>query len=367
MSLYTRLRFVDPKMTMRRLAELAESGFAGMSSSDIANTLHVMDKQGIQSPDMALYLSKRCWNHSEGISRGGIMRSLSNMNISTPQSLSEGFMPDSVEDWINSAFAVILNPDMMRNEQIVEKYVMGALDHISRNPIVWKEYSLAHSQKSRDIQIIRHSLLYFHTEWYAKASNDMKASLALTSAQTCQPTNPQRSSAPAARFVGSLSSALLKLRVAHATNTTVGPFCADLIERDAKIIWQCNGPNRYFAQANPEKRLRPYHALQSQILTGMGYTVIPVPHWQWDNMKNHRTRIDYCRTNRYLACHDVRGAHPQYPAGGDPSYFDARMAVASLISFGNNQGETFFKKAAPKRSWIWSRPQISDTPLRVSI
>lgn len=372
LSQYNKLGYIDPVLTMHVLAELAGSGFADMSPKHCGSLLEIMDRQGVFLPELSLHIAGSCWDHPELVSSSSVFRALVNLDVDngeTLQKISQQLEPQSLQDWTNCAYAVALSPTLMSQNQTVEKLLIGALEHMSSHQSLWTEYLKTNPQRSRDIQIIRHALVYAYPDAYSSTTEKMKQALAMTGTLSVSPLNARRSRPPAVVFVESLSKSLLSLRVAHEKNSTLGPFAVDIIERDARLIWQCQGPNRYFSGTGAWRRLRPYHALQERVLSGMGYAVVLAPHWQWANMRSTKTRSDYCRTNRFLALNDPRQTHTGIGTHrhDDPASYDAREDASTIMDVYRNQGETFFKKGAPKRHWEWNRDLSDVTPLRVSI
>ncbi len=369
LSRYTRMGYLDSSLTMQGLAQISESGFTNFSPLQLVGVLEIVDRQGLHVPDLALHVARQCWGHPQEASRSLIMRRLANIGVEIPSEFVESLNPTSIGDLINAAYTSILNHSNIRPTPGMDKHVLGLLKHLTSHQSLWREFLMANPHHWRDLHIIRHALIYAHTSIYDLASPLMKDSLALICTSLCGPLNPRRSGPPAGRFVDNLSAVLLKQRVAHQKSVSLGPFNVDILERDSKIVWHCNSPNRYYTADGATKRLRSYYELQEVILRNMGYTVINIPYWQWANIRNSKTRGDYCRTNRFLALRDVRIQSPGIQAELDvnPVLFNARTGASISPDFNNNQGETFFKKGAPRQAWVWNRPNSTNTPLRVSI
>lgn len=113
----------------------------------------------------------------------------------------------------------------------------------------------------------------------------------------------KRNPRPPTNFVVRMSELLTKLRIAHFCYATRGPLVFDVLERDRRLIWQCNTADRFYARsADKTTSVR----LQERIAKGMGLRVASCEYWQWQKMKRRRTRLEYLRMQRYYALKDRR-------------------------------------------------------------
>ncbi|KAF4695743.1 hypothetical protein FOZ62_022981, partial [Perkinsus olseni] len=187
------------------------------------------------------------------------------------------------------------------------------------------------------------------------------------------------------KSITQLSLILRKLKVAHFVRARRGPFTFDILERDRRLIWECNNFDRYyggFCQLHVEgslglvllggvvrlgfcpecslhrssfDKLAP-RRLEERILKAMGYKIVQVPFWHWRRVTLKSRRIDMIRMSRFIALRDFRERHmaqgdaDQY---SDPTKFNARECALDSNSF-QYIGENFFKAQKPSKAWMLS-------------
>merc|ERR1712232_188446 len=151
-------------------------------------------------------------------------------------------------------------------------------------------------------------------------------------------------------FIRKLSAVLTKMKVGHLCNVDRGPFILDIVERDRKLVYECNHFDRFYV-GTTEKIASM--CLQERIVKAMGYRVVQIPHWQWNKIKHRRQRAEYMRMSRYYAIKDRRDFAPR-----DEELTD--VAVNEL----DHLGEYFFQKERPTSAWSWFQPRY-DASLRL--
>merc|ERR1712113_296851 len=125
---------------------------------------------------------------------------------------------------------------------------------------------------------------------------------------------PNKELQPIVSFTKKLSGILTKMKIGHICKAERGPFTLDIVERDRRLVYECNHFDRYYA-GTVEKIASM--CLQERIIKAMGYRVIQVPHWQWNKIKHRRQRIEYIRMSRYYAIKDRREFAPRDEAPQD--------------------------------------------------
>ncbi|CAE8581904.1 unnamed protein product, partial [Polarella glacialis] len=153
-------------------------------------------------------------------------------------------------------------------------------------------------------------------------------------------------------FTRKLANVLTKLKIGHMVNVVRGPFTLDLIERDRKIVYECNHFDRFYT--NSIEKIAPM-CLQERIVKAMGYKIVQVPHWQWNRIKHRRQRMEYIRMSRYYAVKDRRELAPR----------DEKPKDVALSDF-DFLGEYFFRKDMPLASWSWFQPRY-DASKRIPV
>jgi len=152
---------------------------------------------------------------------------------------------------------------------------------------------------------------------------------------------------PPGNFVNKLSFILRKLKVAHICNAERGPLMFDIVERDRKLVYECNHFDRYYWSTFEKIASR---TLQERIVKAMGYRVVQIPTWQWVRVKHKRARMEYLRMSRYYAIKDRREWVPR----------DDEPVDVAVNQF-DHLGEYFFKKERPSSAWSWFSPQYDYT------
>jgi len=187
--------------------------------------------------------------------------------------------------------------------------------------------------------LIRSALRYLHRNAYEELPEAVKG--ALKKVHRMEP--PLREPRPTINFVRKLSNILTKLRVAHMCNAERGPFVLDVVERDRKLVYECNHFDKFYT-GTTEKIASA--CLQERIVKAMGYRVVQIPHWQWNRVMHKKHRTEYVRMSRYYAIKDRRefGARNEEPSDVASNIFD-------------HLGEYFFRKERPSAPWSWFQPR----------
>ncbi|CAE7753875.1 unnamed protein product, partial [Symbiodinium pilosum] len=191
----------------------------------------------------------------------------------------------------------------------------------------------------RRVLLLRSALRYLHREVYAQLPKDVKQ--IFRRAHRMEPEIPQTQRM--VLFVSKLSHALTKLKIGHVAHAERGPFTFDIVERDRKIIYECNHFDRFYTSSTEKIASM---CLQERIAKAMGYRVIQVPHWHWNKIKHKRQRIEYIRMSRYYALKDRRELAPR----------DAPVRDPAVNEF-DYLGEYFYRKDMPSSHWSWFQPR----------
>ncbi|KAF4680032.1 hypothetical protein FOZ60_014170 [Perkinsus olseni] len=170
------------------------------------------------------------------------------------------------------------------------------------------------------------------------------------------------------KSITQLSLILRKLKVAHFVRARRGPFTFDILERDRRLIWECNNFDRYYGSSFD--KLAP-RRLEERILKAMGYRIVQVPFWHWRRVTLKSRRIDMIRMSRFIALRDFRERHmaqgdaDQY---SDPTKFNARECALDSNSF-QYIGENFFKSQKPSKAWMLSGAglKLQKLPTRITL
>jgi hypothetical protein len=144
---------------------------------------------------------------------------------------------------------------------------------------------------------------------------------------------------------------------------TVGPFRVDIKERDRRIVYQCDGAERY-KEGTSEKLVKL--RFQEFVMKSMGYKVVSVPHWHMERITLKKARVEYMRMSRHRAINDLRERAQQQISTSDVTLFDAEKAALEWV----NVGERFFKPEKLNRPWTWTRHKLVNTtslPTRVTL
>mmetsp|Transcript_35314 Transcript_35314/g.82460 ORF Transcript_35314/g.82460 Transcript_35314/m.82460 type:complete len:563 (+) Transcript_35314:54-1742(+) len=191
--------------------------------------------------------------------------------------------------------------------------------------------------------LLRSALRYLHREAYQEMSPELSQALRAVHRLELPDPDPK----PVVNFIRKLSHILTKLRIGHMVNAQRGPLLLDIVERDRKLVYECNHFDRYY---NGSTQKIASMCLQERIVKAMGYRVVQVPHWQWGKIRHKRQRIEYVRMSRYYAIKDRREFAPRDEPMED-------LCVNEL----DYQGEYFFRKDQPSSAWSWFQPRYDAT------
>eukprot|EP00929_Paragymnodinium_shiwhaense_P095780 TRINITY_DN5705_c0_g1_i1.p1 TRINITY_DN5705_c0_g1~~TRINITY_DN5705_c0_g1_i1.p1 ORF type:complete len:551 (+),score=99.64 TRINITY_DN5705_c0_g1_i1:123-1775(+) len=191
----------------------------------------------------------------------------------------------------------------------------------------------------RRVLLLRSAMRYLHRDAHKSLSQDAQDAFRMV--HRMEP--PTRVLKPTRNFIRKLSHTLTKLRIGHICEAERGAFVLDVVERDRKLVYECNHFDRFYA--NSIQKIASM-CLQERIVKAMGYRVVQVPHWQWIKIRHKRQRSEYIRMSRYYAIKDRREFSPRED---------------SVDDIGENEfehlGEYFFKKELPSKHWSWFSPK----------
>ncbi|KAF4702308.1 hypothetical protein FOZ63_014227, partial [Perkinsus olseni] len=108
-----------------------------------------------------------------------------------------------------------------------------------------------------------------------------------------------------------------KLKVAHFVRARRGPFTFDILERDRRLIWECNNFDRYYGSSFDKLATR---RLEERILK--------VPFWHWRRVTLKSGRIDMIRMSRFIALRDFRERHT---AQGDADQYSDPTKLGDIL------------------------------------
>lgn len=191
--------------------------------------------------------------------------------------------------------------------------------------------------------MLRSCLRYLHRDAYHALSTDATRALR----RVYRMEMPLKEPKPSVSFVRKLSHILTKIKVGHMCDVEKGPLLFDVIERDRKLVYECNHFDRFYVGTTSKIASS---CLQERIVKAMGYRVVQIPHWQWNKVKHKKQRIEYIRMSRYYAIKDRREFSPRDEQPSD-------IAANQFDYF----GEYFFRKEAPQSAWSWYQPRYDAT------
>lgn len=187
--------------------------------------------------------------------------------------------------------------------------------------------------------LLRNVMRYLYRDTYRELSDDVGKAF-----RRVHRMEPERKSLkPTVNFTRKLSDMLRKMKIAHLVNAESGPFILDAVERDRKLVYECNHFDRFYAGTTEKIATM---CLQERVVKAMGYRIVQIPHWQWNKIKHRKQRSEYLRMSRYYAIKDSRELSPRDEAPED----------VALNEF-DYLGEYFFKKERPSSSWSWFQPR----------
>eukprot|EP00435_Cladocopium_sp_Y103_P012027 s2526_g3.t1 len=197
----------------------------------------------------------------------------------------------------------------------------------------------------RRVLLLRSAMRYLHHPVYKELPDDV-----LKLFRKAHRMDTPLSLKPSRLFVRKLSHTLTKLKIGHLIDADRGPFTFDIVERDRKVVYECNHFDRFYAYSTEKIASM---CLQERIVKAMGYRVVQVPHWHWNKIRHKRQRTEYIRMSRYYALKDRREMVPR-----DEEVQD--VAVNEL----DFMGEYFFRKDMPQTHFAWFQPRY-DAKLRI--
>jgi hypothetical protein len=355
----------DERIVVTSLAGILEKGVNKLIPGDCARVLRIMDRQGFVHSELAQLLVSTLFDNAGDHSEiADAMVSLSNMKLPLEARFRTAAKSmESIKDCINVAWAIVLNPDLMGDSEVVGNILIPTLERVTTDYARLTEYLKGSPTGNVKLQSIRMALIHAHPGIYPSLGPITRSSLARLSSIPCSPMNPHRKSELSNGMVGSLSRTLFRAKFAHDIRVSSGVMPVDILERDARVAWFCNSRARFLTHSGVLS-VRPFHILKERIMSCMGYSVVSVPYWQWESVRNRKSRLDYCLSSRYAA--NSGSPHAAFE-GGRPDSFDAKtMSVPSTRSQ-VYAGESFLKKSRPKNSWAWHGGGTVVDSTRISI
>lgn len=334
---------------------IKSNGLAEFTTAEKLKLLNVLARQRILISPLLDLISKSCESDIDNNQNSRRCRVLAELRISAPIHLCEERLPDTIAGCVDMCVAVVMD-GIQREMSLTNRTVMLSclrnMHTLMGNIPDMPSFMDSNPLTLRDIQLVRYALQFSFPELYSQLDDSILETFARIQFYTVSPTRTGRCDPSNSVFVDQLGQILFKSKIAYTSFTQVGPFVVDILERDSKVIWQCNGPTRFYATSTRQTTV--YYDLQRMILTAMGYSVIDIPYWHWKRMRNRKVRSEYCRTSRHLAMHDIREhTHSCLATSRDPTEYNAKSSAVLQSVF---LGETVFKKEQPRKSWSWHRP-----------
>ena len=331
---------------------LNADGMQVMSNDDKLKLLSSLVRLRIQVSKLAEAISSSCSNLSTE-QNAKLCRLLAELGLLQPSIHEISNTPTGLMSSIDVACAICLYYTNGIRTDDLDKTLVESVSLVCHYIVQQEDvqkYLVRHPVMVRDIHTLGLVLQYVHRDLYAKLSENVLEVMAQVAyvgsagfGEKCKPSNTKP--------VAQLGDILFKLKHAYTKSVNIGPYIADILERDSKVMWQWNGPTRYYSTSKRE--LTAYYQLQRMVLNGMGYTVIDIPYWHWNRMRNRKVRSEYCRSSRHISLTDGREKLIQpLMSCRDPTLF--RINESPLLSA--YTGSIIFKKEQPKKSWSWHSP-----------
>jgi len=191
----------------------------------------------------------------------------------------------------------------------------------------------------RRLLLLRMALRYLHGDFYRALPEQVARAL-----RRVHRTELAREPWPMPHFLRKVSAILTKMKIGHLPQVERGPFTIDIVERDRKLVYECNHFDRFYAGTTEKIATM---CLQERIVKAMGYRVVQIPHWQWNRIMHRKQRVEYLKMSRYYAIKDRRELEPR----------DAEPADVATNQL-DYLGEYFFRKEMPSSHWSWHQPRV---------
>jgi hypothetical protein len=328
----TKIGFYNERISLKLLSSILELDLNNLNSLEIIELIEILNKQRIKDPEVISFMI-RGREFTSGYEQVKLIKHLANLNLIQ---LSGSFpIPSNPRLALDIAYSLTLAGDK------IESHVIPCLEVMTDSD---QEWGLEDCKKIR--------IIFHYLKFIKNFELNLKISKFLSKNSTKSENsilNPKRKISPNLKFISSISEILFKSKIPHSIHVEKGPFLLDILERDRKVVWECNRPNRFYVGTNEKTA---YYNLQEKILKSMGFKIVQIPFYHWSRMTNRKMRMDYVQMNRHLAITDIRENRTRNESFEDPSKFDAKTAAME----NGNYGEYFFHKEQPRRHWSWHKP-----------
>ena len=329
----------------------------GLSAKDRAEILGLMAKQLTRVPEYIHDISDGIHSELNDSDKFQLSLDLANLGMLDSSAVKTVPQPQNAFDAIRLCMAFVLSPETIDTAELIQSHFIPALHLLGRPDL--RDSSLANPTILRNLQIIRYALRYCYPNVYASVPDRVREFLAFACVETIVIGKLNRED----MLANSVSESLIKLSVRHTKDTLKGPFRMNIEEVGKKIVWECNS-RKHFYTGNSDMKKTAYYELQTRVLKGMGYSVVQIPYWHWDRLRNRKARVEYLKMSRHIVLVDSRERENLNGFHLSPIAFDASNAALRLQT-DQFLGDLAFRKEAPKRSWSWS--SASNLPVRVSL
>ncbi|KEP65234.1 UNVERIFIED_CONTAM: RAP domain-containing protein [Hammondia hammondi] len=211
----------------------------------------------------------------------------------------------TLADLTKAAHALLLLEMELEQKPLLESLLTAMAPEIFDRPVGFWSSSPAGPSLHRRLLLIRTALRHLHRDTIYNSLPTMVRQ-AFRRLHRIEIASPPRSPT---HFVTRMSALLTRLRIAHFCYAIRGPLVFDVLERDRRIVWQCNTVDRFYVNS-AEKTTAV--KLQERITQAMGLKVGNCEYWQWMKMKRKRTRLEYIRMQRYYILKDRRQHDPDF-------------------------------------------------------
>ena len=336
MSNLTRLGHTDSQLIVTcttKLLELAREQH--LSAHQASELISMFARQRLRIEDLVVALIAEFYPHMSVNEQARVVADGASLKIPLERLPDLPQVPQDVKACTDLIMAFVLNPELMQSESLVSSRFIPLLGYLNTRLSNRNILDSLDPAWRRKLLLTRAALKYAYPN--IEAAVPRSSSSFLTYAAVSEPTD-FRTATP---FKKQVSDTLFELGIRHSSNANFGALDVDIEESGKKVIWNCDTHSRFFVGVDSKTRT-PFYDLRDRVLHGMGYSLVQIPYWHWSRITNRKLRVDYCRMNRHLVLKEHRATNEQ-------AY----------------QGEYFFKKSVPKRSWSWHGQ--STLPVRISI
>jgi hypothetical protein len=344
----SRLGFYDEELVSQILAGLIRNGsHKKLSPHDSSKLISVLSHQRIRNASLVRDLVDRTYDMMNVPDQVRTILCISSLSLPL-DGIQLPVVPDDSEAGLDLLTAIVLSPGSMEDRSVVASHFLPTFERLSHklNILCKKMDNLDQRDRKmiHGMSFIWYALNFGYPAHYNLLSSPCKQMVAIA-AEGLQKSNVREGTG----FVNGVSKQLFAMNVRHNTCVDKGPFNLDIEEVGENVIWECDKPIRFYRGVDGGMKTS-YYMLRDRILNSMGYKVVHIPYWHWSRLSNNKARADYCRMSRFLALSDTR-----------ESLADGVLRPGGSLY----EGEFFFKKEQPKKSWSWHGH--STCPVRVSL